>query len=235
MNSKETQTAFRVLVSITTPKLADKAAELFILDNIPLQYECTAVGTAPNEMIDVLGLGNPDKVLLISYVPKDIADVMLKKLKKELKLGTINSGIAFTLPLKNATNLIVKMFENFYGQDEEKTERKVNLQMNENKYFLIAAVVNQGYSENVMEAARGAGAGGGTVVPSRSIVNEKAIGFWGTTIQDEKDMIFIVADEEKRLDIMQAISSKCGMHSEAKGLIISLPIDNVIGIDRDDD
>ena len=81
MNSKETQTAFRVLVSITTPKLADKAAELFILDNIPLQYECTAVGTAPNEMIDVLGLGNPDKVLLISYVPKDIADVMLKKLK----------------------------------------------------------------------------------------------------------------------------------------------------------
>ena len=122
MNSKETQTAFRVLVSITTPKLADKAAELFILDNIPLQYECTAVGTAPNEMIDVLGLGNPDKVLLISYVPKDIADVMLKKLKKELKLGTINSGIAFTLPLKNATSLIVKMFENFAAyvlRDEE--------------------------------------------------------------------------------------------------------------------
>lgn len=235
MNKTDVKTAYRVLVSITTPKLADKAAELFILDNIPLQYECTAVGTAPNEMINVLGLGNPDKVLLLSYLPKDVADVMLKKLKKELKLGTINSGIAFTMPLKNANSLLVKMFENFSLGEENKTERKVTMPMSETKYYLISAVVNQGYSEEVMEAARAAGAGGGTVVPSRSIVTETAIGFWGTGIQDEKDMIFIVADDEKRLDIMQAISSKCGMNSEAKGLIVSLPIDNVIGIDRDDD
>ncbi len=233
MNPNEKQAPFRVLISITTPKLADKAAEMFILDNIPLQYECTAIGTAPNEMIDVLGLGNPDKVLLISYVPKSVSDIMLKKLKKELKLGTINSGIAFTMPLKNANSLIVSMFEGFEEQFDS-SERKVNSQMTETNYYMIAAVVNQGYSESVMEAAREAGAGGGTVVPSRSIVNEKAIGFWGTTIQDEKDIILIVSDDEKRLGIMQAISSKCGMHSEAKGLIVSLPIDNVIGIDRED-
>ena len=234
MNTNEKQSAFRVLVSITTPKLADKAAEMFILDNIPLQYECTAVGTAPSEMIDILGLGNPDKVVLFSYMPKEVADAMLKKLKKELKLGTVNSGIAFTLPLKNANCLIVKMFDGFDDGTDKCEQRKVNIQMTETQYYLKAAVVNQGYSESVMEAARKAGAGGGTVVPSRSIVNEKAIGFWGTTIQDEKDMIFIVADDEKRLDIMQEISSKCGMHSEAKGLIVSLPLDNVIGIDRED-
>jgi len=233
MNNNEKQQPFRILISITTPKLADKAAEMFILDNIPLQYECVGRGTAPNEMIDVLGLGSPEKVVLLSFMPKSVSDNMLKKLKKELKLGTVNSGIAFTLPIKGATSLIVKMFEGF-NQDEEKTaERKVNL-VSDNNYYLIAAVVNQGYSESVMEAAREAGAGGGTVVPSRSIVNEKAIGFWGTTIQDEKEIILIVSDDEKRLDIMQAISSKCGMHSEAKGLIAALPLDNVIGIDRED-
>lgn len=235
MNTNTMQTAFRVLISITTPKLAEKATELFKLENVPIQYECTAVGTAPNEMINVLGLGNPDKVVLMSYLPKDMADLMLKKLKKELKLGTINSGIAFTLSIKNSSSLIVKMFESLGTQVDSNTERKVNIQMTDTKYYLIVAVVNQGYSESVMEAAREAGAGGGTVLPSRSILTEKAIGFWGENIQDEKDMIFIVADEEKRLDIMQAISSKCGMHSKAKGLILSLPIDNCLGIDRDDD
>lgn len=234
MNTTEKQCAYRVLVSITTPKLADKAAEMFILDNIPLQYECTAVGTAPSEIIDILGLGNPDKVVLLSFMPKEISDIMLKKLKKELKLGTVNSGIAFTLPLKNANSLILKMFECFDAGAIGIEQRRVSTQMTDTQYFLIAAVVNQGYSESVMEAARKAGASGGTVIPGRSIVNEKAIGFWGTTIQDEKDIILIVADDEKRLDIMQEISSRCGMHSEAKGLIASLPLDNVIGIDRED-
>ena len=231
MNPKEKNSAFRLLISITTPKLADKAAEMFILDNIPLQYECTAKGTAPNDMIDVLGLGSPDKVVLMSYMPKDVADIMLGKLKRELKLGSVNSGIAFTLGIKNANNLVVKMFESFNNGEAFNSERKVNLNMSEINYYLIAAIVNQGYSESVMEAARAAGAGGGTVLPSRSIVNEKALGFWGTNIQDEKDMILIVADEDKKLEIMQAISSKCGMHSEAKGLVLSFPIDNAIGLD----
>lgn len=103
--------------------------------------------------------------------------------------------------------------------------------MSDIKYSLIAAVVNQGYSENVMEAAKAAGANGGTVVPSRGISNEQAMGFWGMSIQHEKDMVFIVADSECKLDIMKAIAEKCGVHSDAKGIVLSLPIDSVIGFE----
>lgn len=231
MNPNERNAHFRVLVLITTSKLAEKAAEMFKQGAIPVQYEWNAVGTASSEMIDVLGLGNPEKNILMSFMPKSFADTMLKKLKKELRLGTVNSGIAFTLPLNGANNLIVRMLEPLDENERESIERKVKEYMKNIKYSLIAAIVNEGYSENVMEAARSAGASGGTVVPSRRIGNEQAMGFWGMSVQNEKDMVFIVADNENKLKIMQAIGEKCGMHSEAKGLLVSLPIENVIGFE----
>ncbi len=230
MNPNEKHTPFRMLVLITTPKLAEKAAEMFKRNDVPMQYEWNAVGTASSEMIDVLGLGNPEKNILMSLMPKPYADLMLIKLKKELKLGTINSGIAFTIPLTGANNLIVHMLEEM-DENKLKTERKVNAHMSDAKYSIIAVVVNQGYSENVMEAAREAGASGGTVVTSRQVGNEKAVGFWGLNIQSEKDMVFIVSDNENKLQIMQAIGEKCGMHSDAKGILVSMPIDNVIGFE----
>lgn len=231
MNEKNA--LLRVLVLVTTPKLADKAAELFRKGAIPVQYKWNAVGTASSEMIDVLGLGSPDKSVLISFMPKLFADVMLKKFKKELRLGTVNSGIAFTLPLSGANNLMVRMLEQLKPDEVENIERKVRVSMSDIKYSLIAAVVNEGYSENVMEAAREVGARGGTVVPSRRIGNEHAVGFWGLSIQNEKDMVFIITDNENKLKIMQAIGEKCGMHSEAKGIVASLPIDAVIGFESE--
>jgi hypothetical protein len=81
-----------------------------------------------------------------------------------------------------------------------------------------------------MEAARAAGAGGGTVVHSRGIQSEKAIGFWGLGVGAEKEMVLILADIENKNKIMTAISEKCGMHSDAKGMVLSIPIDAVMGI-----
>lgn len=228
----EKHNSFCTLVLITTPKLAKKAAGMFQKSAVPVQYEWNAVGTASSEMIDVLGLGSPDKNILLSILPKTLADEMLKKLKKTLKLGTINSGIAFTLTLSGASRLVVRMLEQLDQDACEQAEGKDRVGMSDTKYSLIAAVINQGYSENVMEAARTAGAGGGTVVPSRCIGDEQTMGFLGLSLQDEKDMVFIVAENESKLKIMQAIGEKCGMHSEAKGIVVSLPIDHVIGFEN---
>ena len=84
----------------------------------------------------------------------------------------------------------------------------------------------------VKDVAREAGAGGGTVVHSRRIGNKEAMGFWGMSIQEEKEMLFIVTENDSKLEIMQAIGERCGMHSEAKGLVLSLPIDTVIGLEE---
>lgn len=71
---------------------------------------------------------------------------------------------------------------------------------------------------------------GGTIVHSRRIGNNETMGFWGLSIQEEKETLFIVAQNESKLKIMQAIGEKYGMRSEAKGIVLSLPIDMVTGL-----
>lgn len=226
MRMNEKTVPLRILAVITTPRLSKKALELFRRGNVPVQYEWHGLGTASSEMMDILGLGTPEKRVLLTVLPKPFADRMGRKLKEAAVIGTKNSGIAFTLPMSGANHLLLQMLKALQG---EETNERGKSGMEDMKYALIAAVVNLGYSENVMEAARGAGAGGGTVIPGRRTGSEEAIQFWGMSIQEEKEMILIITEQENKLKIMQAISAKCGLHSEADGLVLSLPIDTVIG------
>lgn len=231
MHSNEKAAPLRMLVLITTPKLSEKAAQLFRQSALPMQYEWNAVGTAPSEMIDILGLGSPDKSILFTVLPQESAADMMQKLKKRLKLGAVDSGIAFTLPLTGANNLVVRMMAALQTGETQPLQRKDERTMAESRYSLVTVIVDQGYSEEVMDVARAAGAGGGTVVHGRRVGDEETMGFFGMSIQPEKEMILIVTENENKLAVMQAIGEKCGMHSEAKGLVVSLPIDTVIGLE----
>ena len=225
--STDKKIPLRGLTLITSPKLADKATEIFQETDVPIHYVLHGQGTAPNEMMDILGLGSPDKIILKCVLPKPFADKMLKRLNKSLKLGAVNSGIAYTQPITSANSLLIRMLEPLNAE----LDRKEETFMTELKYSLITVIVNQGYSEQVMAVARAAGARGGTVVHSRRAGNENTIGFWGLSIQEEKEMIYIVADVDSKLSIMKAIGENFGMHSDAKGIVYSMPIDNVIGIE----
>ena len=76
----EKKVSFQLLVLIATPKLADRAAEMFRKGALPLQYRFHAEGTATSEIMDVLGLGNIDKSVLISMIPKNLSEILLNKL-----------------------------------------------------------------------------------------------------------------------------------------------------------
>ena len=102
--------------------------------------------------------------------------------------------------------------------------------MAEYKNSLIIAAVNHGYSEELMNVARAYGARGGTVMHSRAIGDEKAMSLWGVALHEEKELVMIIVDGKSKLRIMQAISEKCGMNSDAKGVVLSMPINKVMGL-----
>ncbi|MBQ8624233.1 MAG: hypothetical protein IJ424_07700 [Oscillospiraceae bacterium] len=220
---------YRIMILITNPKPCEKASKMLLEDDVPMHFLFHGMGTASSEMMDILGLGSAEKGVLIGIMPKPYADKTLTRLRRELKIGAINSGIAFTLPMTSASNLVLKMnepiaeAENYEGKDEHTVA--------DYKFVMIAATVDQGYSEQVMNCARAVGAGGGTVLRGRSVASENAMKTFGLSVQEEKDIVLIVAKPDKKLEIMQAISRECGMHSEAKGTVISFPIDEVIGIE----
>jgi nitrogen regulatory protein PII len=98
---------------------------------------------------------------------------------------------------------------------------------------LIVAIVNHGYSDELVTTAREAGASGGTVINARGQAHERAVKIFGISVQDDKDIIFFLVSMEKKLSIMRVLSETHGLNSKAHGIIFSLPVDDVVGMSFD--
>lgn len=228
--SEMERSPMRVLMLIATPRLAEKAIAVFDEAKAPVQYRLEAHGTASREVLDMLGLDSGDKNLLVSLMPKGFADEMLVRLRRSLRLGTAGSGIAYTLALTGGSNRMIQMLDTVNEQRRAAPIRRMPF-MEVNAYQMIAAVVNQGYSEDVMAAARPAGAGGGTVIHTRRVGSEETLTFWGISVQPEKEIVLILCRQEEKTTIMKAIAEQCGMQSEAQGFVLAMPVETVVGLD----
>ena len=100
----------------------------------------------------------------------------------------------------------------------------------EKQFDLIAAIVGRGFSDLVMDAARAAGASGGTILHGRGTGVHEAAQFFGIAIQPEKEIVLILARSEERRAIMAAIAEGAGLNTQGRGLTFSLPVDQVSGI-----
>lgn len=98
------------------------------------------------------------------------------------------------------------------------------------KFELIIAIINRGFSELVMDSARAKGATGGTILNARGTVVDEAQTIMGISIQPEKEVILILAKKEKRNDIMSAICQSAGLNTMGKGIIFSMLVEDVLGI-----
>lgn len=95
--------------------------------------------------------------------------------------------------------------------------------------ILIVAVANEGRTDTVMNAARAAGAAGGTVIHGKGTASEEAAHFFNISIASEKEMIFIVSKKEQKAQIMRSVLEKAGPGTEAGAVLFSLPVTSVEG------
>lgn len=96
---------------------------------------------------------------------------------------------------------------------------------------LILAICNSGNADEIMVTAKQAGARGGTIIHARGSAQKDAEHFLGITIQPEKDIIMIIVDDNTKTPIMQAISKFHGVGTKSHTVTISLPVDDVVGLD----
>ena len=95
---------------------------------------------------------------------------------------------------------------------------------------LIIAIVNSGYADDAMKAARSAGARGGTILTARGAGVEAQDRFYGVAIQSEKEMVLLVVEKEHKAAIMKAVCEKTGLKQEGRGIIFSLPVEDAVGM-----
>ena len=97
------------------------------------------------------------------------------------------------------------------------------------KHDLIITIVNKGYADLVMDAARSKGARGGTIINARGTASSVET-FFNISIEPEKEMVFIVVNNENRREIMEEITLKAGLKTVGQGVTFSLPVSDAIGL-----
>ena len=98
------------------------------------------------------------------------------------------------------------------------------------KHEVIFCIVNAGFSEAVMDAAREVGARGGTVLHASGTANTDAEKIFGITIQPEKDVVMILVSSDIRDKVLHALYESVGLKTEGKGIAFALPVQDVVGL-----
>ena len=93
----------------------------------------------------------------------------------------------------------------------------------------ITVIANEGRSDLVMNAARSAGAKGGTVLHGKSTGAKDSEKFYNISISGEKEVILIVAEAAQKSEIMRSILKNAGPDSEAGAIVFSMPVSEVAG------
>ena len=137
-------------------------------------------------------------------------------------------GIAFALDLSGMSAILAVALSRL---EEMRPERGEQIMEQGNHHSLILVTVNQGYTDAVMDTARAAGARGGTVIRARWTGAEEVEKFVGITIQAEKEVLAIVANNRERNAIMEAIDRTHGLRTSAQAMVVSLPIDHTARLD----
>ena len=183
-------------------------------------------GTATSEVLDYFGLESAEKAVLFGVVTDDSWKSLKKALQNRFRIDVPGTGIAFTVPLASIGGKRELKFLTEH-QDFVKGEEGT---LKDTTHELLVVIANQGYSNLIMEAAKSAGAGGGTVIHARGTGMERAESFFGVSLASEKEIIFIVSRTGQRNGIMKAVMKDAGMESKAKSIIFSLPVTSTAGL-----
>lgn len=214
------------MITITGKNQGERFSSLFKTEQLPVMLLTLGAGTASSEMLDYFGMESREKIVIFTVVTQESWRRVKRQMEEKLNIDVRGTGISFIVPVSSVGG--GKAFRYLLaGQayiKEEETELK------NTEYELIIVISNYGYNNLVMDAAREAGAGGGTVVHSRGTGREKAEKFLGVTLAEEKEMTFIVTRSEKKNDIMKAIMEKAGLESKAKSILFSLPVTETTGL-----
>lgn len=222
----------KFLVSIVDMEKGEDIASLLNSHGYNIHYISIAQGTAPTVIRSYWGFADTEKSILWGIIPGDADEYILGLLAEEFNLPKANTGVAFTMPIRSFAEPALLKYILESGDMKEGTNNEGEEEMEEKEivtYSLLMAIVKKGFAEDVMDAAREAGARGGTIFRARGTGDHETASFLGVTIEPEKDVIIILAKRGSRTAIMHSIYEKAGLHTEGNGLVFALPVERVVG------
>ena len=191
---------------------------------LPFQIEFLGRGTASRSQLDFYGLEATEKVALVCIADTAKTQALFAAAKQRLYIDIPGNGIMMAIPVKSVGGgQTLRYLTN--GETQDKGVPQMNF-----THELIMIILNQGYTDDVMDAARAAGAGGGTVLHAKGTGAEYARKFLGVSLAEEKECILIVSETGSRSAIMEAIAKNAGPATPAGAIAFALPVSAVAGL-----
>ena len=185
--------------------------------NIKVKTVSNGFGTASPSVLDYFGLTETKKEVFLAIIPDYLKNKILSKINTDFNMKKEGTGIAFTVPISSSNKFLT---DNFVNSEVEEIDEKME---DNKKYQLVITIVMEGYIENVMAAAKRAGATGGTVIKGRGLGNKIPTKILGFNIEPEKDIVLNIVKEEDKTRVMEEITREVGIKTPGKGVCITLP------------
>ena len=167
-------------------------------------------GTAANSIVQLLGFGDTSKDIVYIVVDECLSGKVCRQIEEDAREKKAHFGVLFTVSVGSFMRS---------GCKPDFSENGGNKIMDENSYQMINVIVNKGYAEDAMAAARKAGAGGGTIISARGTAREGDEKFFGMEIVPEKDMLIILVPEDKAQAVVSAIQELSCLSKPGSGVV----------------
>ncbi len=201
-------------------------SRLFTDKGLDIHFLSLGHGTAQARYLRLLALNETEKMVCLTVVTGRKWLEVKKAMTVRLRIDVPGVGISCVVPMASICGKRELMFL-LNGQDFQKGEEQV---MKGTEQELLIVIGKQGYSEQIMDAARKAGARGGTVIHARGTGQQKAEQFLGISLASEKDIILIVTPSEQKAEMMQSIVHDAGPDTPAAAIVFSLPVTDTAGM-----
>lgn len=175
-------------------------------------------GTAPNSVLQLLGIGVSSREVLICAVPEECERAVMESFASVAR-GRRRFGVAFTTAAAGFFR---------FGRDLDKQDTTFEkgdenaMQPTENE--LVCFIVNKGYAEDAMAAARTAGAGGGTVLPARGTAKPGDETFLGVPLVPEKELLLVVVPSERAGEVCARVRALHCLSAPGSGVAFRVPV-----------
>ncbi len=178
----------------------------------------TARGTAKNAIMAALGLGDTSKDVSITFVDEAQAKSVRDAIIAATATSGRNFGVLFSIDAFGFGH------GTFAATSEATPMEASNTTACETR--MIGLIVNKGYADDAMAAARKAGATGGTVISGRGTAKPDDATFFGVALVPEKEVLVILADADKADAILASIRALPCLAEKGSGIAFCLPVDD---------
>ena len=98
------------------------------------------------------------------------------------------------------------------------------------EFDLIVTIVNRGFAEEVVEAAKKAGAEGGTIINGRGSGIHENAKLFGISIEPEREIVLTLIDRRKTEKVLEAIYNSVELNKPSRGMAFILEVEKAVGI-----